>query len=409
MRGSRIRAVWAKELREAVRDRRTLMSTLVLPTIVMPLLFLAVGVLSARIFGKARAERSAVMVLGGDDSPGVRAVLEKAPKLQCMPAAAEWRTLVSDKKIRAVVSIPPGFDQKLDRGEPEAVTIYDYEGELRSGLAVAEVRRVLSDYRQGLVRARLESRGLPPGLVQPFDLNTQNVAPPEKVGGNLFGGMIPYLFIIFCVTGALYPAIDLTAGEKERGTMETILCSPVTRGELVMGKFLTVLTASVVTVVASIASMTVTVTLGGSLLASKSVGAASMMGAVAGKVPVLIDPLGLAAVVVLALPSAAMFSALLLAISVTAKTSKEAQSYAMPVMMLVLLPAMTGLMPGLELSARVALIPVMNLALASKELLSGVWHWNLLALIFVSSCVYAALALRFCVSQFNRESVLFRG
>src|SRR5262249_27039085 len=89
-----------------------------------------------------------------------------------------------------------------------------------------------------------------------------NVAPPEKVGGNVFGGLIPYLIVILCFTGAMYPAIDLTAGEKERGTMETLLCSPVNRLNIVLGKFFMVLTASVTTMLLSIVSMAVSAALG---------------------------------------------------------------------------------------------------------------------------------------------------
>ena len=102
--------------------------------------------------------------------------------------------------------------------------------------------------------------------MKPFEVRTENVAPPEKVGGNMIGGLIPYLFIILCFTGAMYPAMDLTAGEKERGTMETILCSPVARTDLVLGKFLVVLTASLTAALISMISMGLTFVVGGILM-----------------------------------------------------------------------------------------------------------------------------------------------
>ena len=113
-------------------------------------------------------------------------------------------------------------------------------------------------------------------------MKTENVAPPEKVGGNIVGGMIPYIFILLCFTGAMYPAMDLTAGEKERGTLETILCSPVARTDLVLGKFLVVLAASLGTVVISLLSMGATFLIGGMLLAKSDVGAAAMAAAKSG-------------------------------------------------------------------------------------------------------------------------------
>jgi len=103
--------------------------------------------------------------------------------------------------------------------------------------------------RDRAIRERLEARHLPETLIRPFDIKQQNVAPPEKVGGAILGGLVPYFVILLCLTGAMYPAMDLTAGEKERGTIETILCSPVSRTPSGAGKFLMVLTASVATAI----------------------------------------------------------------------------------------------------------------------------------------------------------------
>ncbi len=103
---------------------------------------------------------------------------------------------------------------------------------------MGELEKFFRELRERTVAARLQERALPASLVKPFDFKRENVAPPEKVGGNLLGGIVPYIIIILCFTGAMYPAMDLTAGEKERGTMETLLCSPVARVNLVLGKFL---------------------------------------------------------------------------------------------------------------------------------------------------------------------------
>jgi sodium transport system permease protein len=274
------------------------------------------------------------------------------------------------------------------------------------------LRNFFNEYREKTVTARLVDRGLPATLVRPFEVKTENVAPPEKVGGNIVGGMIPYIFILLCFTGAMYPAMDLTAGEKERGTLETILCSPVARTDLVLGKFLVVLAASLGTVVISLLSMGATFLIGGMLLAKSDVGAAAMAaaksGAAQGFTLPTIDPAGTLMVLAMVLPVAVLFSAILMAVSLFAKSMKEAQSYVSPLIIVVILPAMMGMLPGVELNARLALVPILNLALVSKELVSGVFHWNYIALIFGSTCLYAAVALAACVRMFNREQVLFR-
>jgi sodium transport system permease protein len=127
----------------------------------------------------------------------------------------------------------------------------------------------------------------------------------------------------------------------------------------------------------------------------------------AGVIP-LIDPTGLLGVFAMIAPVAVFFAALLLALSLYAKSYKEAQSYVSPLIIVVIMPAVFGMMPGIELDARTALVPILNLSLVCKEMLSGVWHWNYIGLIFGSMCVYAAIALAFAVRMFNREDVLFR-
>lgn len=414
MRWRNIAAVYTKELRDMLRDRRTLLSMILVPTLLMPLLLAGVGFMSYKVVREARATLPTVMVIGGDDSPRLREALEGQAKFKTEPASGDWRTRISEKKIRAAVEIPPGFDAALARAEPTIIRIYNYEGEMRSGFAVAEVRRFFNEYREAVIGARLEGRGLPATFVRPFELRTENVAPPEKVGGNVVGGVIPYLFILLAFTGAMYPAIDLTAGEKERGTMETLLCSPIGRTELVLGKFFMVLTASLATVAFSLVSMGATLLAGGAMLArsiGRGAGAAAAVGmGGGGGGPTLpsLDPLGMLAVLGMVAPMAVLFSAGLLAISLFAKSYKEAQSYVSPLIVVILLPAVVGMLPGVELSPRLALVPVLNVSLVSKELVSGVWHWGYLALIFGSSCVYAAIALWLAVRMFHREGVIFR-
>ena len=399
MNGRNVITVYLKELRDLLRDRRTVVSMFVIPLLVMPVIMLSTATVISKVVKKAREEIYSIMVIGGDDSSAVRAALAADKKVKIVPTTADWRQRVSDKKVRAVVEIPAGFDAALTRDAKTAVKIYHYQGEMSSGMAVGAVRSFFDDYREKIVTARLAERNLPAVLVKPFEIKAENVAPPEKVGGNAVGGFIPYLFIIFCFTGAIYPAADLTAGEKERGTMETILCSPVARLDLVLGKFLMVLTASLATVMCSLVSMGITLVFGGFLLA-QSGGAAAVLPT--------IDPLGLLAVVAMVLPLAVLFAAVLLTVSLFAKSFKEAQSYVTPLIIVVILPAVMALLPGVELNTPLAFVPILNISLVSKELVSGVWHWHYLALIFGSTCVYAAAALALCVRMFNRESVLFR-
>jgi sodium transport system permease protein len=406
---SNIVTVYLKELKDSLRDRRTLLSMIIIPTLVMPILIFGMGKVATVVVSKAREEIPRIAILGGEDSPAVVEALRASRKFEVVPVGDDWRAQISDKKIRAAVQLPTGFEAGLRDGQAEPVVLYHYEGEIKSGFAVNELDRFFRELRERTVSERLAERSLPATLIKPFDLKRENVAPPEKVGGNLFGGLVPYVIIILCFTGAMYPAMDLTAGEKERGTMETLLCSPVGRGDLVLGKFLMVLTGSLGAMAMSMFSLGVTAVLAGLIVTGGGANAGNVgAGKADGAAMPMIDPVGFLGVIAMVLPVAVLFSAVIFTVSLFAKSYKEAQSYVSPLLIVVLMPAMAGILPGIDLNATLALIPILNLSLVCKEMLSGVWHWDYIALIFGSSCVYAAAALWLSVKMFNREDVIFR-
>jgi sodium transport system permease protein len=394
--------VYRKELIDSLRDRRTLVSMIAVPLLIMPLLMIGFGVVSVALLGRAMKEIPKVMILGGEDSPRVLAELRQLKDLEIVPARSDYADEISNKLIRVAVEIPTGFDSKLAAGEPTTVKIYMYEGELKSSFGAQRLQRFFQRLRDRSVREQLQARQLPESLARPFDIVEQNVAPPEKVGGAILGGLVPYFVILLCMTGAMYPAMDLTAGEKERGTIETILCSPVSRTHLVLGKFLMVLTASIATAILAIVSMSASFGAGKKLLLGvvSSEADAALQITITGK--------AIASIFLVVLPIAVFFSAALLALSLFAKSYKEAQSYISPLMIVMVMPAVAALLPGVELTPALALVPVLNTSLVSKEIIAGTYHWNLIAVIFLSSSAYAAAALAIGVKLFQREDVLFR-
>jgi sodium transport system permease protein len=197
--------------------------------------------------------------------------------------------------------------------------------------------------------------------------------------------------------------MDLTAGEKERGTMETILSSPVLRVDLVLGKFFLVLTAALVTATLSVVSM------GASFAGLRALSLASAADPTEAPLLMLhVGPKAIVSIFVMVVPLAVFFSSCLMAISIFAKSYKEAQSYTTPLMLVVILPAVASMLPGMDLNVKLALVPILNASLLCKELVTGTYHWNYIAIIFSSTCVYAAAALFLAVKMFQREDVLFR-
>lgn len=394
--------VYRKELTEALRDRRTLITTFLVPLLLFPLLGTGMMYMTVLLIGKAQKENARMMIMGGADSPDLVAELKKVEGLESVPLEPDWKNQIVEKQVRFVVEIPPGFEADLVGQKYPTVTLHLYEGELKSSVSADKVEKFFNNYRDKVVKGRLEARNLPVTIIKPFEVKRKDEAPPEKGGAALFfGGFIAYMVVFLCLNGGMHPAIDLTAGEKERGTMETILSSPVARTHLVLGKFFLVLTTSLVTAALSVTSMGVSFWVlrilhpatqsadGPSLQMQISIGA-------------------VLSVFLMALPLSVLFSSALLTISLFAKSYKEAQSYIMPLMFLVIVPAVAAMLPGVDLTPKLALIPILNVSLLCKELVVGTYHWSYMLLIFLSTCVYAAIALFLAVKMFQRESVLFR-
>jgi len=395
-----VAVVYRKELTEWLRDRRTLISTVLVPLLAFPILMVGITALATVMIGNAEREIPKIMILGGEDSPQLLERLHKLDKLEVVPYAVNWKDQISNKDIRAAVVIPKGFQAALAEGIAQTVNIYFYQGELKSSFGADHLQKAVEEYRDSVIKDRLAARNVPASVLTPFAVKQENVAPPEKVGGASIGGFIGYAVILLCLTGAMYPAIDLTAGEKERGTIETILSSPISRLDLVIGKFLLVFSASLASAILSVTSMGLSFAFLGHSHLMQSSGEQSLN--------LNLGFTSVVAVFCMALPLAVLFSAVLMTIALFAKTYKEAQSYLTPLTFLVVIPAVASVMPGVELTPKLALIPVLNTSLVCKEIITGTYHWNSIVLIFASTCLYALAAIFLAVKMFQREDVLFR-
>jgi sodium transport system permease protein len=395
--------VFRKELLDQLRDRRTLISMIVIPILLFPVLVIGTGYLLSQWKERTEREKIPIMLLGAEHAPALAEFLRAKEKFDLRAPTPGYAALISAKELRAAVEFPAHFEAALQSadGTPPTVVIYYYAGELRSRMAVGELQDALGEYTSQRVRERLAGRGVSPHLLNLFETEEKNVASAERVSGAVLGGLIFYLIALMSLTGAMYPAIDLTAGEKERGTIEAILASPATRTELVVGKFLAVFVISIASALLSLASLAATFSF--PLLSTLALREGTQS-----QLSLVISAKAVAAVFLMVLPLAGMFAALLLTVSVLAKSYKEAQSYVTPLLVVIVVPVVGSLLPGVDLNARLALVPVLNVGLVSKEILTGSYPWAYIGLIFASSSVYAAAALFVAVRAFQRESVLFR-
>jgi sodium transport system permease protein len=393
--------VFRKELMDSLRDRRTIKSMILVPVFLFPLGTIGMSYLSYHFIGQARRELPRTMILGAEDSPRLMGELHSFKEIKIVPSQADYKTLVLNKKIRVAIRVPRNFDASLQQGEQTHISIYYNQDEITSRFAAETVARFFNDLRDKTARSALLARDLPADSLEPIVVDRENVVPPEAEAGTLIGRLLPYFIIVLCLSGATTPAIDLTAGEKERGTMETLLCSPVSRTDLVIGKFLLVFTVSITTAILAITSMTICSIYAEKLVSTFGDGGFSSL-------PPTLAIRGIVAVFAMVLPLSVFFSGCLLALALFAKTFREAQTYVAPLMLMVVLPAATSFLPGVELNLKTVFIPILNTSLVSKEILVGTFHWGFIALIFATSCVYAGIAMSYAVRLFNDEKVLFR-
>ena len=331
-------------------------------------------------------------------------------------AAARSRSeLFSRSGIQVLIAVPDGmrqqlaaFNERIQRREPMTdmpvvptpVVLYNVADE-KSMAAYSHVKEVLTRWEAQLLRDRLRMADLPESLPTQINPEMVDLAGAQERSAVLWSKLFPALLVLMTVTGAFYPAVDLAAGEKERGTMETLLICPASRSDIVLGKFFTVMLFSVSTAILNLCSMGLT----GKYMAS-------LAGSGLGKVGLLSPPplVALAWVAVLMIPLAALFSALCLALATFARSTKEGQYYLTPLLLVTIGLTFFCLSPAVEITPLFSVIPVAGVALILKELLAsgGATAYAYLAPVLVSSLAAAALALWWAIDQFSREEVLFR-
>jgi sodium transport system permease protein len=389
MNGRTVGRVVAKELRETLRDRRTLMLMIVLPIFLYPVLFVFMEQLALLGRRKLEARPAVVAVAGG--GPELAAFLARDSALRVVSTPASPERAVAEGEVEAAVALSGAGEE---RGTLRARLFFDASSE-RSQHARAVLGERLEAWGDSLLSRRLSRAGLPPGFAEPLAVADSSVAAPEKVGGYALGRFLPLILILMTVLGTFYPAIDLAAGEKERGTLETLLTAPVPSREIVAGKFVAV---------AVIGFAAAALNLGSMLLTFQS---GLFRFAQAAGLRFALPPGAVLVVLAVLVPLAVLFAALFLGISVRAQSFKEAQNALTPVYLLSFLPAILSTVPGMEFTPGVALIPVAGVAFLFRALLSGSAPLLPSVLALGSTLLYAVLALAFAARAFGREEVLF--
>jgi len=396
---NRFVTIFRKEFTDTIRDRRTLVVMVVFPLVLVPLLMTVVTNMQMSSMKKAEEKVLRVALVPNGNAPGLVAMLTARSDLRLVtdiPPDSVQAFLGSDS-VDAAVVIDTGFDAAVSRMASGTVRLF-YRSSDDYDMVKRRLTGIIGEFEKQIVAGRFAALHVDARIVNPVVVEEHDVASMKERIGKTVGGMVPYLFVIFCFMGSMYPAIDLAAGEKERGTMETLLTAPVSWFLFLLGKFAVVVLTGILSACVSIL---------GVLVALRRI--SKMPPELMNAVMAILDVQTVLLVLSLLLPLAVFFAAFLLSISMFAKSYKEAQSMISPLTIVVILPVLMGLFPGIALDPVTALIPVLNVSLATKEIIAGTIQTGLLLEVYGSLVVLAGLALFGCARWFEREGTIFRG
>src|SRR6516162_71280 len=388
MRPAIVLHIFRKDLVETLRDRRTVVMAFVVPALVYPLLFTLLGSVATDKRGDLERTRPRVAAWGPVPESSWPVVDRRDPPPP--DPEAEARRLVASKKVHVVLLTRSGASSASI-----PIRVLSDSTNVDSDAMERRVSRALTDHGAELLRQRMTALGQDASAARPLDIREEDLADAARRGASFAAALLPYLLLVLVATSGSYAALDLPAGEKERGTLQTLLTAPVRSVEIVAGKYLAVLTLTLAATVCNLGSLALTLSRATAAMES---GARFSLG---------LSSAG--AIFLTVLPAALLIVALLMAIGVLARSYREGQSYLMPFLLLVMLAGFASFLPGAELSAGTALVPLLNVTLLVHDILIGKAGATQVMVVWAVSLAWAVLGILLAARVFQTEQVLLSG
>lgn len=395
---SRVGIIFRKEFREIFRDKRTLMSVVIGPIFITPLMFAIIGFAVQKKVEGAKTTKYPIGYMGKAEQSDLIQKLKASPNLEMqeVKTEAEATELIRTRKVGAVLKVNENEASQQLQEQPVEVTLIGDKGEETSRTVQGIIRQQIAQNAMGIVQKRLSTRKIPAAILIPYNIKEQSI---PGSGGNamlFLTQMLPYILIMAAFSGAIYAAFDQVAGEKERGTLETLLVSPANRRDIVLGKFGAVVSVCMVSCILSIVGLIIPFKSGLKAFAWLAEGGLSVSATTLGVIALVLVPLSI------------LFAGMLLAISTFARNQKEAQTYLGSLFPIVMIPAFFSMFMDSKVSLSVALVPILNGSLIIKQALDGSYNAAFITLAFAASVAYAGIAIGLATKMFQNESVLIK-
>ncbi len=397
-----IRTLLKKEMLDVFRDKKTVIMMLIVPVLLYPIVFIGAMQVMAFVNSSMKEQEYRIAVEMDDEGAFydrlVRGEDETAYRITVVDAAAigggerAWEAALEKEEIDAYVSA-------CDSGGRTQYDVYYLSSVTNSSYAADLVTEVLDDFREDLTRQRIAAEGLSADeILEPISYERKNTASSEQSLGSIIGSVLPLMLVVSLLMGTMYPAIDTTAGERERGTLETVLTLPVRNRDLITAKFLTVAVIGMVSALLNMLSM------GGIAVYMYQIMDLQTEMAdidIAKFIPAIL-------VCILAVFAFSLFvSAVTMCTTAFAKSYKEANNYITPLMLVMMFTGYVGFIPNLELTQGIAMLPVANICLLIRNMMVFKIDYAMTAVVLLSNVAYAVLAILFLSRIYDSESILF--
>lgn len=388
-----------KEFTDLVRDRRTMFFMVVFPAVIIPLLIGGIPKIATSFVKKEIEKTLNIAIVGKDYDYELIEFLQQQDKIKLffdIPENQLQEFILNDSLDGGIV-IPANVKENLKNHQQVELKHYFRSGKSKN-ISENRIVKILNMYFSPIIENRYTSMDLDKSVFEPYIISKIDVATEQEKFGKTIGTYLPYMFLIFCFSGAMYPALDLGSGEKERGTLETILTSPASKIEILSGKFIVVSFFGIMSVIFGLIGMLVAVKMNTDIPQEIVSVAMNILGAKS-----------IFLMLSLLFPIALFFAAFLLSVSFYANSFKEAQSIMGPLNLIIIIPIMIGMMPGITLDASTALIPILNVSLAMNDIIAGTLSFPLYLEVMGSLLFFTAISMWASVKFVSRESVIFRG
>ena len=383
-----------KELTELLRDKKTIINSIVLPTLLVPILIFGM-IKVTEMIDKSEQEKS--VAIGLVNAPADFAQLvanDTLNKVTTYDESMDFKTLIDDGTIQTAIVFPKDWKMQMDSLRSANVQIY------RNGTkdnVNGRVTKMLTIYGAGIKENRLNRLQISTAKLTPLVENYIEVSEQKELIGKRIGGFIPYLFILTMWGGCLLAAIDLVTGEKERKTIETTLSLPISKFTVLLGK---AIVASILGFVPALLNLI------GLILGLKFINGIPETLTIA--ISEMLNFQSVTMIMLLLIPFAIFLAGFIIALVAGATTFKEAQSKAAPIIMVIIIPLVLALMPGIEFTWTTVFIPVLNIGLGVKEIMAGTIDMGMYAAMLISLIAFALGAIYFSYKQFSDENAILK-